>query len=91
MESKTINKTVNLTANPSTDFAEIQALLSDGWKVKEIHANVENVGDKKHLVYHFYSDEVVLLFVSQGYFPYFFKVHSLPECFALFILFGKQL
>jgi hypothetical protein len=49
MESKTINKTVNLTANPSADFAEIQALLSDGWKVKEIHANVENVGDKNIL------------------------------------------
>ncbi len=49
MESKTINKIVNLTSNPTADLTEIQTFLQDGWKIKEIHANLEQAGGKNLL------------------------------------------
>ncbi|MDX1903087.1 MAG: hypothetical protein SFU27_02915 [Thermonemataceae bacterium] len=50
METKVINKSVNLTQNPSVDFKDIEDLLKDAWKIKETHANVEFVGEK-HILY----------------------------------------
>lgn len=49
MESKTINKIVNLTSNATADLTEIQTFLQDGWKIKEIHANLEQAGGKNLL------------------------------------------
>ncbi|MEM9981668.1 MAG: hypothetical protein AAF734_04165, partial [Bacteroidota bacterium] len=49
MESKTVNKTLNLSTNPSADFADIQSLLEEGWSVKEVHSNVEQAGGKNLL------------------------------------------
>lgn len=50
METKVINKAVNLTQNTSIDLKEIEDMLKEGWKIKETHSNVELVGDK-HILY----------------------------------------
>jgi hypothetical protein len=50
METKTVNKSVNLTQNTSVDFKEVEEMLKEGWKVKETHSNVELVGEK-HVLY----------------------------------------
>jgi hypothetical protein len=49
METKKINKIVNLSAGDSINFPEVQELLEQGWKVKESHANIEQAGDKNLL------------------------------------------
>lgn len=50
METKVINKAVNLMQNTAVDFSEVEELLKDGWKIKETHSNVELVADK-HILY----------------------------------------
>jgi hypothetical protein len=50
METKTVNKSVNLTQTTSVDFKEVEEMLKEGWKVKETHSNVEFVGEK-HILY----------------------------------------
>ncbi|MCU0439511.1 MAG: hypothetical protein MUC49_16590 [Raineya sp.] len=50
METKTVNKSVNLTQTTSVDFKEVEELLKEGWKVKETHSNVEFIAEK-HILY----------------------------------------
>lgn len=50
METKVINKSVNLTQTTVIDLKEVEDMLKNGWKIKETHSNVELVADK-HILY----------------------------------------
>ncbi|MCS6795382.1 MAG: hypothetical protein RMJ97_11005 [Raineya sp.] len=50
METKVINKAVNLTQTTAVDFKEVEDMLKSGWQIKETHSNVELVADK-HVLY----------------------------------------
>ncbi|NIK72750.1 uncharacterized protein YjhX (UPF0386 family) [Thermonema lapsum] len=49
MEKKEIVKIVNLLSENSVDISDITALVKEGWHLKDISINVEEIDEKKLL------------------------------------------